>query len=256
MITGMDINILHPFKTINMKYFLILLTLWVPTVGYSLAPHIEKITGTYSFGFPNPQERNLYCNIQISNSGEYMIDLTKIMTEDIVHGALVSYGNYIIRNDTIVMRDTILDYSLKAIEQSGNLQFITGFSYLLNRKIPKTHSTSYIDINFYCQYPFYNHHTLINKLSQISCNTFGYPNIHPGSYYSTDYFLRLNEDHSYCWNIMDLTISSGTWSQQGYVLTLVDTTLNQLFYAIVSMGELYSMLLPGEYEGINLTKRN
>lgn len=241
-----------------MKQFLMLslLLLTMQTEGSSQTQSMGKIVGTYGFTFDNPMESNLYCEIQFSKSGKYQIDLTKYLTDDLLQGALVSCGDYIIQNDTIIMHDAILNYSLKAVVQKTGIQFVWGFQSLLNRTIKKTYD--YTDINepLYGKNPVNNHIIAINKLEQIHCKSIGYPNIQSGIYTSQEYRLILTEDHTYRWDIMNQTISEGKWTQQGYVLTLTDAALNYPFHAIVSMGKLQSMLLPGEYEGIKLTKRN
>lgn len=241
-----------------MKRFLLLylLLLITQTEGHTQNQNVGKVVGTYGFTFDNPLESNLYCEIQFSKLGKYQVDLTEHLTDDILQGSLVSCGDYIIQNDTIIMHDAILKYSLKAVVQGTGIQFVSGFQSLLNRTIKKTYSYTDTDEPLYGKTPVNNHMTVVNKLVQSPCNSIGYPNIQSGVYASQEYRLILNADHTYRWDIMNQTISVGKWSQQGYVLTLIDAVLNYPFHAIVSLGKLQSMLLPGEYEGINLTKRN
>ena len=241
-----------------MKQFLMLslLLLTMQTEGSSQIRSERKIVGTYGFTFDKPLESNLYCEIQFSKSGKYQIDLTEYLTDDLLQGALVSCGDYIIQNDTIIMYDAILNYSLKAVVQKTGIKFVFGFQSLLNRTIQKTYD--YTDINepWYGKNPVNNHMTVINKLKKIPCTSSGYPNTQSGVYTFQEYRLILTANHTYRWDIMNQTISEGKWTQQGYVLTLIDAALSYPFHAIVSMGKLQSMLLPSEYEGINLTKRN
>ena len=79
-----------------------------------------------------------------------------------------------------------------------------------------------------------------------------YPAIKPGVYSDPLHCLILYSDYRYRWDILNQKISEGTWSQQGYIITFIDSSLDFPFHAIMDSHGLRSMLLPGEYIGVYL----
>ena len=81
-----------------------------------------------------------------------------------------------------------------------------------------------------------------------------YPAIKPGVYSDPLHRLILYSDYRYRWDILNQKISEGTWSQQGYIITFIDSSLDLPFHASMDSHGLRSMLLPGDYQGTVLKK--
>jgi len=72
-----------------------------------------------------------------------------------------------------------------------------------------------------------------------------------GLYKSNGDFFSLNilPNNNYNFQYDNLKLSEGTWSRNGNILILYDTTFKISFYALISDKLLISNILPGNCEG-------
>lgn len=191
--------------------------------------------------------------LQLNNTHQYSIAISQSMTEDQVWGTIISGGTFQIKRDTLFCTDSVFRYTLTAIKEGDSIRFLSGFRFLLSLNVNKVDNESFTSSIFdNSKIPDYQ--AILDQEKNVPNYSGSYPVIKPGVYSDPIYRLILYSNYRYRWDIFNQIISEGTWSQQGPVVTLIDSSLDFPFHAIIEPQGLRSMLLPGEYTGTCLHK--
>ena len=162
---------------------------------------------------------------------------------------IISGGTFQIKRDTLFCTDSVCRYALTAVKEGDSIRFLSGFRFLMSHLVNKVDSESFTgSILDNIKIPDYK--AILDQAKNVPNYSGIYPAIKPGVY--SDPLHRLILYSGYRWDILNQTISEDTWSQRGYIITLIDSSLDFPFHAIIESNGLRSMLLPGEYIGVYL----
>lgn len=173
--------------------------------------------------------------------------------------APISFGTYQLNDDSIILYDSLFNYTITIQQKREPITFTSGFKWMIGNTLQKRYTASNRQgweelTTIRDRFPKMDmgkrrkqaaQETSLNKLkSYYDC----YAAIHN---YIT---LTLEPDHSYQLAFKyqnDSTIySTGRWKRTGNLLTITDSFLKQSFYAIILPDDrLQSLLLPGLFQG-------
>jgi hypothetical protein len=227
-----------------MKSLLLILSLTICICANSFAQlsegyFLDKINDNYN------------CYLLFSGNGHYSILVSEDSGEsDAIRSFFLSVGKYrIIKND-IKLFDNSGGFTMLLKKNNSEIEVIHSFKWFKNKHFifdKKTHSNP----------EEFESAPKINA-SSILLERKKYNSIHKtvipmslGFYKSNGFFFSLNllPNNNYSYQYKTLKLSEGTWSRNGNILILYDTTLKISLYALISNNLLISNILPGNCEG-------
>ena len=239
---------------------MILYCMFLMQVSNGAVPHANEDSwyGGYTCIFQNPLDdavfgESVYFTLQLDNTHQYSIAISRSVTDNRVLDAIISGGTFQIKRDTLFCTDFVCRYTLTAVKEGDSIRFLSGFRFLLSHLVNKVDSESFTrSILDNIKIPDYK--AILDQAKNIPNYSGIYLAIKPGVYSDPLHRLILYSDYRYRWDILNQKISEGTWSQQGYIITFIDSSLDFPFHAIMDSHGLRSMLLPGDYQGTVLKK--
>lgn len=224
-----------------MRILTILLCM-VGTLGFAHAP----LSGIYTL---QTQDKHVDCDIYLFKNGFYNVVFNEFETNDIVFVTILSYGNFVVKQNRIVFTDMAHRYTMEMEINDNEIVVKRSFYFLKNSKFI-----------FYSE----NHESLptelyslvnVQKLKQERQN---YQRLHKdlfaldsGTYKSNElehpHLLHIRLPNQYQLEYKDIVMSKGTWRRVGNELILFDTELKCSFYALIGDKIIISKLVVGDY---------
>ena len=201
----------------------------------------QPLLGQYSI---HTKKKKNSCYLYFLDKGRYFIDISETF-DDIVESTVLSYGNYIVLNDSIALIDelhgftSVLQKDGDSIRVKRSFAFMIGksfvFDYFSEELLIKENTDS---LRLQSERALYNNqskdkHTLLLGKHK---SDWGYELLLQGK---NDFWLKYR----------DCLLLKGKWDRNGNILQLHDSTLDCSFYMLIGDNKLISKLLPGDYHG-------
>jgi hypothetical protein len=229
---------------VNFRYFTLIVLFFTSNQCKS------QLLNSYSLSLNKKQ--NFY--ITFFSSGRYDIEIMENETDDIVEAMILSYGDYLIKNNEITLIDNFHNYKMKLLKSNDSLIVKLSFKCLLNKKFVFYENTKENEPGFLKNII----DTIKIKQERIeynNTNKIPYP-LDFGLYDDgKDYFLNLEKNNTYRLAYRWCILAEGTWNRDGNIIKLYDTSLKSYFYLKIDKTGLISKYLPGDDVSVILTKR-
>ena len=99
----------------------------VSTIGFAQ----NEISGFYSIG---RVARGIDCNLYLYNNGNYFIELSEFLSNDMVFAVVLSYGKFSLTNNEVTLIDKIHNYKMRLVLENKTLKVKQAFSFLVNKR--------------------------------------------------------------------------------------------------------------------------
>ena len=99
----------------------------VSTIGFAQ----NEISGFYSIG---RVARGIDCNLYLYNNGNYYIELSEFLSNDIVFAVVLSYGKFLLVNKEVMLVDEIHNFKIRLVVDNKALIAKQAFSFLVNKR--------------------------------------------------------------------------------------------------------------------------
>lgn len=230
-----------------MKHKILIIFLTISLSGFSQ----NNIFGIYSI--ENLTEKVDF-NIYLFKNGNYYIEFSENVTDDIISSLVLSYGDYTIINNMITLTDKTLNFKMQFIIENNTLTVIQGFVFMERQKkiFISNDPGNEMEIN-YCNIninliqkereQYNNSHTVLVPLD------FGIFENEQG------YKLYIYPNNKYVLEFKNIKLSEGEWKRDNNLLNLLDLSLYFTFYVLIKDNILISKLLPGDIQGMSLFKK-
>jgi hypothetical protein len=196
------------------------------------------------------------CSLYLFEDGLFYMNIEETITSDIIESFVLSIGRFKVRNDTIFLIDEVHGFEMEmVILNHKEIMAIKSFYFLQNeifylysQNEEPVSSMIIPNINIIILQTERKDYNLLHK--DLFCFKFG-------NFVSNNgYNLQINPDKTYSLYFKEILISCGNWKRTHNELVFYDEILRQEFYVVIGDNLLISMLLPGDYKGIILTKQN
>jgi hypothetical protein len=189
-------------------------------------------------------------------NGCYYMELPEQVTHDQIFSIDVSHGNYMLKNNEILLTDVIHGFEMNLlVRRNKTLKVEKGFAFLENRYFGFNGGNYEKD----CWIPEMSpsgQQEEREKYNQAQKALFP---LRKGIYRSERfgdaqncYRLNIREENNYSLHYKDILLSEGKWQRDKNVLELCDVHLQHSFYLLIDEKSLVSKYLPGEYQGCSL----
>lgn len=186
------------------------------------------------------------------NEGIYSIELYNISYTGEESVMQVSYGKYTVNGYDIILRDKTLNYKMyleffkEKLKLKNSFAVFNGLTFQLIKETPSSRNfRSGCDTSL--KQLCYERHDYRKK--QLSSFTFYY-----GIYKAGKIKLEIVASNKYRLLYFNTVLSEGHWSRAQNEIVLFDTSLKYPFYLLVGKNKLISKLLPGDCEGLELSR--
>lgn len=191
------------------------------------------------------------CDLCIHKNGQYYLTMSEMISDDLEDVVLLSYGNYLVDADTLLLLDTNHAYTMKLLKKGTGFIVVSALCFLNNRFMSywgeydiapplPTISSAFID------YDMVEYNDRCERLFQVSI----------GNYVCEQgYELSLSAQSTYIIRYKGCALSKGQWKREGNILNLYDTSLDCTFHLLIGDGVLVSRFLPGDNTGGLVLKR-
>ena len=98
-----------------MKIIILIIGIMVSTIGFAQS----QISGFYSIG---RVARGIDCNLYLYNNGNYYIELSEFLSNDIVFAVVLSYGKFSLTNNEVTLIDKIHNYKMRLVLENKTLK--------------------------------------------------------------------------------------------------------------------------------------
>ena len=205
-----------------------------------------QFSGTFIYK-TSDNSTDFYIDFYIDD--KYQIYFIEHATPDIQIVNVLSGGDFVMNNDTILFSDAILGFGMEATLRGKELEFVKSFSFLTNRRF-----IFQSGIGQECH--FKDDPRLKNlKQRRLDYKTRNQElfDLKFGVYGSDEGFkIEVQPDRLYQLIYKGFLLSEGKWARVGNELMLFDTNLKHFFHVLIGRAQLISELLPGDYIGFRL----
>lgn len=234
-----------------MKYFtkvVVLFVLLMPLIGHAQ----QSIIGNLFTA--DLEQKDLSFNVHFFENGEYCAEISSQETDDIVYTMAVSFGQFLVNDELIVMTDALHDFQMQFLIVGDTLFVKKGFGFMKGKKLYCLGRTSMDDVHI----KDLNKDSLRQERELYEVQhkelyelAFGK---YKGMYWDCD--LSINENHTYVFEFRECQISKGTWERKGNILNLHDPILDCHSYLLVGEKDsVISKVLVGDDTGGRVFKK-
>jgi len=210
-----------------------------------------QITGIYTL---NKHYKNIECNIYFYKSGSYFIELSESVTSDIEESLVLSYGKYTLINNEVALIDNVHNYKMQLVVDNKTLKVKQAFGFLINNSFVFCSSITNSEPKFLD--PNINALMLQKERKDYKKSHKTLAPLNFGVFENEQGFkLNIQQNHKYKLEFKNIILSEGEWERNSNELELKDLNLKHSFYILVEEKALISRLLPGEYKGCSLIKK-
>ena len=227
-----------------MKIIILIIGIMVSTIGFAQ----NEISGFYSIG---RVARGIDCNLYLYNNGNYYIELSEFLSNDIVFAVVLSYGKFSLVNKEVMLVDEIHNFKIRLVVDNKALIAKQAFSFLVNKRFIRN---DYVYMEDYGSYRSDVNPLLVQK--EHKSYNISHNKLIPlclGVYEDGQgYKLSIQQNNKYKLEFKNIVLSEGKWCRNTNELELKDINLRCSFYLLIDNKKLVSKLLPGEYKSCSL----
>lgn len=230
-----------------MKIITLIISMIISTISFAQS----QISGVYSIG---RLAENVRCYICFFKSGNYYIELSEIITDDIVESFILSYGKFSLTHNEVALIDNVHNYKMQLVVDNKTLIVKQAFGFLKNKRFvfqarytgPELKFISTFKDALTLQEERKSYKRLRKTLVPLNFGVF-----------EDDQGFKLNiqKNNMYKLEFKNILLSEGEWCRDNNVLELKDLHLKHSFYVLIYYKMLISKLLPGDYKGCSLIKK-
>jgi hypothetical protein len=215
-----------------------------------------QLSGVYIAAFRKKVEYYL----RFSKDGQYYIDMTEHLTNDVLDNRTMSIGHYFLNGKEVSLIDKIHNFQIKLVIVNDSLKMKNSFCFMNN--LTFGFKSNYVDTHTLNWLKDYDSISIKKDIAEyIILNRKLYPLVF-GDYSAIEcvqcafeYRLTILRDCTYSLYFKDLLISKGNWNREGVELILYDKSLEHKFYLMIGKRVLISKLLPGDYKSVILKRK-
>ena len=211
-------------------------------VGLIITLASNKALSQISRSFILPDiEKNIDIDIDLYKSGVYEIGTSEYITDDMLGGCYISYGNYTLENENLILTDIYNGLKMQFEYHTNYIFSKQTFKCISNKKIYSDGFELYNSPgSSYNEIKPLEEDRLENK--QLNSNEYS---LLPGIYKNNDDFcLTIQSNKKYIFKYKKMILSEGVWDRKGNELNLFDEILNHTFYVIIKDKVIVSKILP------------
>ena len=177
------------------------------------------------------EQKDLSFNVHFFENGEYCAEISSQETDDIVYTMVVSFGQFQVNDELIVMTDALQDFQMRLLIEGNTLFVQKGFGFMKDKKLHCWGKTSLDDVHIKAL----NKDNIRQERERYEVQQKELHKLTFGKYKGMDWDcdLAINENHTYVYEFRECQISKGTWERKGNILTLHDTSLDCYSYLLV-----------------------
>jgi len=225
-----------------------LLVLLMPLIGRAQDSIIGNLFTT------ELEQKNLDFDIHFLENGEYCAEISSQETDDIVYIMVVSFGQFKLNDDLIIMTDAMHDFQMQLLIEGDTLFVQKGFGFMKDKKLHRWGKTSPDNVHI----KDFNKESLRQERERYEVQHKELHELTFGKYKGMDWDcdLAINENHTYVYEFRECQISKGTWERKGNILTLRDASLDCDSYLLVGEKDrVISKVLVGDDTGGRVFKK-
>lgn len=225
-----------------------LLVLLMPLIGRAQDSIIGNLFTT------ELEQKNLDFDIHFLENGEYCAEISSQETDDIVYIMVVSFGQFKLNDDLIIMTDAMHDFQMQLLIEGDTLFVQKGFGFMKDKKLHRWGKTSPDNVHI----KDFNKENLRQERERYEVQHKELHELTFGKYKGMDWDcdLAINENHTYVYEFRECQISKGTWERKGNILTLCDASLDCDSYLLVGEKDrVISKVLVGDDTGGRVFKK-
>ena len=225
-----------------------LLVLLMPLIGRTQQSIIGNLFTT------NLEQKGLNFDIHFLENGEYCAEISSQETDDIVYTMVVSFGQFQLDGDLIIMTDALHDFQMRLLIEGDTLFVQKGFGFMKDKKLHCWGKTSQDNVHIKAL----NKDNIRQERERYEVQHKELHELTFGKYKGIDWDcdLAINENHTYVYEFRECQISKGTWERKGNILTLRETSLDCDSYLLVGEKDnVISKVLVGDDTGGRVFKK-
>jgi hypothetical protein len=211
---------------------------------------LSQISGVYSLN--NADAKDIICDVYLYQTGVYEIILEEKETDDLIFNLLMSYGNYKLHNNELVLYDDFNGFKMYFKFDKDFIIPKKTFHFLSDNKLIKS-SFQIWDKPSFTKAAF---ETLSQTKTEFNRSNKVENLLNCGIYVNEQGFsLYILQNKEYKLEFKNIILSKGMWSRDRNELVLFDITLKHKFFILIGEKVLISKLFPGEYTGFTFNKK-
>ena len=225
-----------------------LLVLLMPLIGRTQ----QSISG--NLFTTDLEQKKLDFDIHFLENGEYCAEISSQETDDIVYTMVVSFGQFQLDGDLIIMTDVLHDFQMRLLIEGDTLFVQKGFGFMKGKKLHRWGKTSQDDVYVKAL----NKDSIRQERERYEVQHKELHELTFGKYKGVDWDcdLAINENHTYVYEFRECQISKGSWNRKGNILTLHDASLDCYSYLLVGEKDsVISKVLVGDDTGGRVFKK-